>query len=85
MKYLRRPHKCSRVAEDGASAPPPKRPVKPVMPQVAPVGVNAVGEDNASHARNTKMLQALYKQVRIVTCVLYQIKSMYTCCLRNTQ
>ena len=64
MKYLRRPHKCSQMACD--ETPPAKQPVKPLKPQVVPVGLDSVGEDVASHARNTKLLQELFAQV--LTC-----------------
>ena len=63
MKYLRRPNKRSQMACD--ETPPAKRPVKPLKPQVVPVGLDSVGEDDASHARNTKMLQELFAQVLI--------------------
>ena len=63
MKYLRRPNKRSQTACD--ETPPAKRPVKPLKPQVVPVGLDSVGEDDASHARNTKMLQELFAQVLI--------------------
>ena len=63
MKYLRRPHKRSQVAMSSEDNPPAKRPPKPLMPQVVPVGMHATGEDDASHARNVKMLQALSQQV----------------------
>lgn len=65
MKYLRRPHKRGQVAMSSSSEgnPPAKRPPKPLMPQVVPVGMHATGEDDASHTRNIKMLQALSQQV----------------------
>ena len=61
MKYLRRPFKRTRVEDAGT--PTPKRLPKPLMPQVSPMASHAIGEDDASHTRNVKMLQALSKQV----------------------
>lgn len=65
MKYLRRPHKRSQVAMSTSieDNPPAKRPPKPLKPQVVSVGMHATGEDDASHARNIKMLQAICQQV----------------------
>lgn len=80
LKYLRRPHKRSQT--DSGAPPPAKRPPKPLMPQVALTARHAVGEDDASHTRNVKMLQALSKQVciqmQLRTCLLYMCVYMCT-------
>ena len=80
MKYLRRPHKRSQVAMSSEDNPPAKRPPKPLMPQIVPVRMHATGEDDASHARNVKMLQALSQQVHIGNnVILYICMCIYTC------
>ncbi len=65
MKYLRRPYKRGKRPLDEPAVPPVKRAPKPVMPQkMLSVHGQPTGEDEASNARNLKMLQALAKQVK---------------------